>query len=101
MVQRAPMLPQDIPEIADQIEAARAGAAPLAVAIGDAKHGYEIQRALFARGGPLAGHKIRLTSKLVQEQLGVFEPVHGPIFAKRVLQDGAVLAASDLIAPKV
>ncbi|MEL7215206.1 MAG: fumarylacetoacetate hydrolase family protein [Pseudomonadota bacterium] len=98
------MLPQDLTDIADQIEAARVGAAPvapLAAAIGDAARGYAIQRALIARGGPLAGRKIGLTSKLVQEQLGVFEPVHGPIFAERVLQDGAVLDASELIAPKV
>jgi 2-keto-4-pentenoate hydratase len=79
--------------------------ASLAEEIGTAERGYAIQRQLIARamqdGRALAGRKIGLTSKLVQQQLGVHEPVHGPIFSDRILASGAVLDASTFVAPKV
>ncbi|MEL6582443.1 MAG: fumarylacetoacetate hydrolase family protein [Pseudomonadota bacterium] len=78
---------------------------PLTDEIGAASRGYNVQSGLIERaladGRRLAGRKIGLTSKIVQEQLGVHEPIHGPIFVDRVLPTGSVLPWSEMIAPKV
>ncbi|MBB5514377.1 2-keto-4-pentenoate hydratase [Rubricella aquisinus] len=98
----------DIESLTNRIYHAERDATPiatLAADIGTPERGYAIQRQLIARamqdGRALAGRKIGLTSKLVQEQLGVHEPVHGPIFVDRVLRSGVTLDAAAFIAPKV
>jgi 2-keto-4-pentenoate hydratase len=44
---------------------------------------------------------IGLTAKAMQEMLGVDEPDYGCLYADRVLEDGAQIAAAGLIAPRV
>lgn len=69
---------------------------------------YEIQSInahtrLVDANGPttIAGHKVGLTSKAMQEMLGVDEPDFGVLYADRVHEDGVRIAASELIAPRV
>ena len=72
-----------------------------ALTVGDA---YAIQSLNAARrersGWELAGHKIGLTAKPMQEMLGVHEPDYGRVFREAVLPSGAVLDCSELIAPR-
>lgn len=49
----------------------------------------------------IVGHKIGLTSQAMQEMLGVDEPDYGCLYADRVHEDGAKIAAADLIAPRI
>src|ERR1700736_2900481 len=49
----------------------------------------------------IVGHKIGLTSRAMQEMLGVDEPDYGCLYADRVLDSGAAIPAVDLIAPRV
>jgi 2-oxopent-4-enoate hydratase len=63
---------------------------------------YEVQAiAARRRGVAIVGHKIGLTSKAMQEMLGVDEPDYGCLFADRVLDNDTSIAAADLIAPRV
>lgn len=66
---------------------------------------YAIQshgRALRLRaGGRIVGHKIGLTSKAMQEMVGVAEPDYGYLLDGMVLEDGADVAVHTLIAPRV
>jgi 2-keto-4-pentenoate hydratase len=70
--------------------------------IGDA---YAVQQASVGvwrtRGRSVAGHKIGLTSKAVQEQLGVDEPDFGVLFADMLLHDAAVVAAGQVLQPRI
>lgn len=52
-------------------------------------------------GGRLVGHKIGLTSKAMQEMVGVDRPDYGYLLDAMVLPDGAMVDASGLIAPRV
>jgi 2-keto-4-pentenoate hydratase len=61
---------------------------------------YAIQ-SLNAEGRAASGHKIGLTSKAMQEMLGVDEPDYGRIFTDELLTTGAVAARDELIAPRV
>ncbi|MBS1894029.1 MAG: fumarylacetoacetate hydrolase family protein [Actinobacteria bacterium] len=61
---------------------------------------YAIQ-GLNAEGRAISGHKIGLTSKAMQEMLGVDVPDYGRIFTEELLDSGAEVAAAELIAPKV
>jgi 2-keto-4-pentenoate hydratase len=49
----------------------------------------------------IVGHKIGLTSRAMQEMLGVAEPDYGVLYGDRVLENGASIAANELIAPRV
>jgi 2-keto-4-pentenoate hydratase len=66
---------------------------------------YAVQQASvdiwLARGRTVAGHKIGLTSKAVQEQLGVDEPDFGILFADMILHDGAEVAAGQILQPRI
>lgn len=67
---------------------------------------YEIQRALVdrivaAEGGHVVGYKLGLTSKPMQDLLGVHEPDHGPVLSSMVFDDGATVDLNDYIQPKV
>lgn len=54
-----------------------------------------------ARGARLIGHKIGLTSKVMQRTAQITEPDHGKIFSDAVYYDGARIEASAFINPRV
>ena len=61
---------------------------------------YAIQ-GLNAEGRAIKGHKIGLTSRVMQEMLGVDQPDYGRIFADELLESGAEVDRAELVAPKV
>lgn len=75
----------------------REGRDPLAVA-------YAVQQQLSAdrlvQGGRLVGRKIGLTSRSVQQQLGVDSPDYGALFADMAVGDGEEIAWSRTLQPK-
>lgn len=66
---------------------------------------YAIQNAWFTlrmkEGTRLVGRKIGLTSKAMQEQLGVNEPDYGFLLDTMVVESGSTLARGAFIAPRV
>lgn len=54
-----------------------------------------------AAGRRISGRKIGLTSKSVQQQMNVFEPDFGTLFADMEIGHGSSIPAGKLIAPKV
>ncbi|TCK04290.1 2-keto-4-pentenoate hydratase [Marinobacterium mangrovicola] len=95
--------------VAQQIIKARAEACAIDPISGAYPHfdmddAYAIQKLVNAArvddGGRVVGYKIGLTSKAVQEQLGVGQPDYGVLFADMELRQGEVLDTSGLIAPK-
>lgn len=75
------------------------------VAPDDMALAYAIQQqnvdARLAQGERIVGRKIGLTSLAVQKQLGVDQPDFGALFANMAYGDGAAMALSRLIQPKV
>jgi len=67
--------------------------------------GYLVQQGVVRRylsdGDRIVGYKLGLTSKPMQQMLGVDSPDFAPVMASHVHQDGAAMAASDYIAPKL
>jgi len=67
--------------------------------------GYLVQQGVVRRyladGDRVVGYKLGLTSKPMQQMLGVDSPDFAPVMASHVLQDGAAVAASDFIAPRL
>lgn len=67
--------------------------------------GYAIQQCLVSRllsdGERIIGYKLGLTSKPMQELLGVDQPDFGPVFASTVFTDGALVEVDAFIAPRV
>jgi 2-keto-4-pentenoate hydratase len=65
---------------------------------------YAIQKELVALllkdGGSVVGYKLGLTSKPMQELLGVDQPDYGPVLSSMVVHDGATLPTGSLIQPK-
>ena len=70
----------------------------------DAEDGYRVQQAIvrgrLAAGQRIVGWKLGLTSKAMQDQLGVDQPDYGPIFDAMLVPDGQAVAVSELIAPR-
>lgn len=66
---------------------------------------YEIQghfvEALLADGGHVVGYKLGLTSRPMQEMLGVGEPDYGPVLSSMVHHDGARFSLDEFIAPRI
>jgi 2-keto-4-pentenoate hydratase len=66
---------------------------------------YEIQsklvELLLGEGGRKVGYKLGLTSKPMQEMLGVEEPDYGPVLSSMVYDDGVELDLANYIQPKV
>jgi 2-keto-4-pentenoate hydratase len=67
--------------------------------------GYAIQRELIdlllADGDRIIGHKVGLTSKPMQQMVGVDSPDYGPVLASTVYRDGDTIPVSRFIAPKI
>ncbi|HUB96592.1 MAG TPA: fumarylacetoacetate hydrolase family protein [Stellaceae bacterium] len=98
----------DASAIAERLlEAYRTGApiAPLRGEVKGVAEAYAVQRATIERwlrqGRRLAGHKIGLTSKVVQAQLGVDEPDFGALFADMVVEDGATVPWARVLQPRI
>ena len=70
----------------------------------DVEAAYAVQRVnndlAVAAGRRVSGHKIGLTSPVVQEQVGITHPVSGTLFADRCVADGIDLPAGRLVQPK-
>lgn len=67
---------------------------------------YRVQRMVveerLAGGERIAGYKVGLTSRAMQEQLGVDRPDYGPILSSMLLDgEGALVPAAGLIQPRV
>jgi len=52
-------------------------------------------------GGEIVGYKLGLTSKAMQDLLGVHEPDYGPVLSSMVFEDGVTVELGDYIQPKV
>jgi len=61
---------------------------------------FNVQRKIRA-GGRIIGRKIGLTSKAVQQQLGVDSPDFGVLFADMAYGDGELIPSNQFIQPKV
>lgn len=85
-------------ETGDPIAPVRGEISGLAVA-------YAVQRATFdawvSAGRKPAGHKIGLTSKAVQDQLGVKEPDYGTLFSDMILESGAQIGPQAVLQPRI
>lgn len=73
---------------------------PAELAVADMQQAYAVQRALvniwLSEGqGPVGGYKIALTSKAMQEMVGVDEPCAGILLANNFHQSPATLKAGD------
>lgn len=66
---------------------------------------YAIQQVVVARrlaaGERIVGWKVGLTSRAMQEQLGVDQPDYGPILSGFLVPDGGSVETATLIAPRV
>lgn len=82
----------------------RVSCAPVRDLIGD-DEAYAVQQvniaARLAKGAKVVGRKIGLTSKAVQEQLGVDQPDFGVLLDDMSFKDGDVLPTSRLLQPRV
>ncbi len=71
----------------------------------DAVDAYEIQlinvRERLAAGGVVRGHKVGLTSRAMQQMLGVGEPDYGHLFADMFVPDAGTVAAAGFCYPRV
>lgn len=79
--------------------------APLRDELPDIASAYAVQEAntayWLAQGRRLVGRKIGLTSKAVQNQLGVDQPDYGMLYADMALADGEEVPLSRVMQPKV
>lgn len=71
----------------------------------DLDDAYAIQRIGVGRrtasGARVAGHKVGLTSRAMQEQLNVGEPDYGHLLSDMFVLEGAAIPASELCSPRV
>ena len=79
--------------------------APVRSEISGLAAAYAVQRATFdvwvKSGRKPAGHKIGLTSKAVQDQLGVKEPDYGTLFSDMILASGAQITPQAVLQPRI
>jgi len=96
--------------LATRLLAAEAGCAPIdpiAAELGakDVASAYAVQAEVtkrgLAAGRRLVGRKIGLTSKAVQQQLGVDQPDYGALFADMEIASGGEVLSSKLIQPRI
>jgi 2-keto-4-pentenoate hydratase len=98
-----------IARVAARLRGAQESATPIApvrdeLAASGVDAAYAVQdantRHALAHGRRLVGRKIGLTSRAVQEQLGVDAPDFGMLFDDMSLRDGAVVGAGKVLQPK-
>lgn len=96
--------------IAEQLYAARRDRIPIRPLTAanpemTAADAYEVQRhfvrLLQADGGDIVGYKLGLTSKPMQEMLGVHEPDYGPVLSSMVYDSESTFDLREYIQPKV
>lgn len=106
----SPSLTVELRRLADDLHRAEAGRAPIDPPSSTAPgltvdEAYAVQRANIDRrltaGERIVGRKIGLTSRAMQEQLGVDSPDFGIVTDAMVIADGAGLDLLQLIAPRV
>jgi 2-keto-4-pentenoate hydratase len=100
-----------VEELAQSLYQARRDRVPVPPLTGErpeltAAEAYEIQRRLVALlqadgEGEVVGYKLGLTSRAMQEQLGIDQPDYGPVLAAGVHPDGVEVDLDRLIQPKV
>ena len=102
--------PRAVQEAADRLIAAyadRTPCAPVRDLIGptDIAAAYDVQQIVTARriagGAGIIGRKIGLTSKAIQEQVGVDQPDFGFLFSDMGVADGASTPTETLLQPRV
>lgn len=75
------------------------------IGVNDVELAYQIQainnQILIQNGASITGHKIGLTSKAVQEQLGVDQPDFGMLLDTMEVLNGGTIQMSELMQPKV
>jgi len=66
---------------------------------------YKVQTAWMdlkkARGHKVVGHKIGLTSRVMQKNMGIDEPDFGCLLDHMVYEEGSTIASSDFLDPKI
>jgi 2-keto-4-pentenoate hydratase len=71
----------------------------------DMADGYAVQQELvsllLADGDRVIGHKVGLTSKPMQELIGVDSPDYGPVLASVLYLDGDTIPRAEFIAPRI
>lgn len=99
-----------IEQLADELldaERTRVAVAPLTERYPglDVRDAYAIQLALVARktaaGARVVGKKIGLTSRVMQQQLGVDQPDYGHLFDTMTVLEGADVPMAELLQPRV
>ena len=79
--------------------------APVRTEVSGLPAAYAIQRATYdawiKAGRKPAGHKIGLTSKAIQEQLGVHEPDYGALFSDMILANGTHIGPRAVLQPRI
>ena len=97
----------DVAQALYQARQTRTPIPPLTEALPDFDVGaaYQVQSRfvdlLTEEGGRIVGYKLGLTSKPMQELLGVNEPDYGPVLSSMVFDDGVKVNLDDYIQPKV
>jgi 2-keto-4-pentenoate hydratase len=61
----------------------------------------ELTRLLLADGDRIVGYKVGLTSKPMQQMIGVDQPDYGPVLASTVYSDGDIVSVGSFIQPKL
>lgn len=87
----------------DTLHRARAALPPLPEAArpADLDEAYAVQEMLQARWaparGPIAGYKVAITTKVMQQLMGIDQPCAGAIFARTVHQSPAMIRTADYV----
>lgn len=61
----------------------------------------ELVKLLLADGDTIVGHKVGVTSKAMQQLIGIDTPDHGPVLSSTIYRDGDTIPLDRFIAPKV